>query len=98
LDLSPRKQASRINEVGGLIKQKRSLRDRATLPFLESVVQDLRFTLRTASEEPGLLPLLPLDGSARIGAVWQSLLSSTPRSSNHCPIGTSRLLFVTETR
>ena len=35
-----------VMRLGGVDQAKEAYRDRATIPFIESVVQDLRFTLR----------------------------------------------------
>jgi len=40
-------------KLGGLDQAKEAYRDRATIPFLESMVQDLRFTLRQLRKNPG---------------------------------------------
>src|SRR5947208_16915835 len=39
-------------KLGGLDQAKEAYRDRATIPFLESLVQDLRFTLRQLRKNP----------------------------------------------
>jgi hypothetical protein len=41
-----------IMKLGGVDQAKEAYRDRATIPFLESVVQDLRFTLRQLRRNP----------------------------------------------
>jgi macrolide transport system ATP-binding/permease protein len=41
-----------VLKLGGLDQAKEAYRDRATIPFLESVVQDLRFTLRQLRKNP----------------------------------------------
>src|SRR2546422_10519105 len=41
-----------LMKLGGMDQAKEAYRDRATIPFLESVVQDLRFTLRQLRKNP----------------------------------------------
>ncbi|HZI49525.1 MAG TPA: ABC transporter permease, partial [Pyrinomonadaceae bacterium] len=41
-----------VMKLGGVDQTKEAYRDRATIPFLESVVQDLRFTLRQLRKNP----------------------------------------------
>ena len=41
-----------VMKLGGVEQAKEAYRDRATIPFLESVVQDLRFTLRQLRRNP----------------------------------------------
>src|SRR6478672_13394054 len=41
-----------VMRLGGIDQAKEAYRDRATIPFLESVVQDLRFTLRQLRKNP----------------------------------------------
>src|SRR5689334_726428 len=41
-----------VMKLGGIDQTKEAYRDRATIPFLESVVQDLRFTLRQLRKNP----------------------------------------------
>jgi macrolide transport system ATP-binding/permease protein len=48
-----------LMKLGGMDQAKEAYRDRATIPFLESVVQDLRFTLRQLRKNPAFT-LLPL--------------------------------------
>src|SRR5215208_6813634 len=41
-----------LMKLGGVDQTKEAYRDRATIPFLESLVQDLRFTLRQLRKHP----------------------------------------------
>ena len=41
-----------VMKLGGVEQTKEAYRDRATIPFLESVVQDLRFTFRQLRKNP----------------------------------------------
>jgi len=41
-----------VMKLGGVDQAKEAYRDRATIPFLESVVQDLRFTFRQLRKNP----------------------------------------------
>ncbi len=41
-----------VMKLGGLDQAKEAYRDRATIPFLESIVQDLRFTFRQLRKNP----------------------------------------------
>ncbi len=41
-----------VMKLGGVDQTKEAYRDRSTIPFLESVVQDLRFTLRQLRKNP----------------------------------------------
>ena len=41
-----------VMKLGGVDQAKEAYRDRATIPFLESAVQDLRFTLRQLRKHP----------------------------------------------
>src|SRR4026208_1478211 len=41
-----------VMKLGGVDQTKEAYRDRATIPFLESLVQDLRFTLRQLRKHP----------------------------------------------
>src|SRR4030095_9889009 len=41
-----------VMKLGGVDQAKEAYRDRATIPFLESVAQDLRFTLRQLRRNP----------------------------------------------
>jgi predicted permease len=84
-------------KLGGIDSTKEAYRDRATIPFLESVVQDLRFTLRQLRKNPAftftaiLMVALGIGASVAIFAfVDAALIKPLPyRDSAH-------LLFVTE--
>ncbi len=54
-----------VMKLGGLDQTKEAYRDRSTIPFLESVVQDLRFTLRQLRKNPAVHCYGDHDGSAR---------------------------------
>ena len=41
-----------VMKLGGLDQVKEAYRDRSTIPFLESIAQDLRFTLRQLRKNP----------------------------------------------
>src|SRR5690349_176360 len=41
-----------VMKLGGVDQAKEAYRDRTTIPFLESVVQDLRFTFRQLRKNP----------------------------------------------
>jgi macrolide transport system ATP-binding/permease protein len=85
-------------KLGGMDQAKEAYRDRATLPFLESIVQDLRFTLRQLRRNPAftftatLMVALGIGASVAIFAfVDAALIKPLPY---HDP---SLLLYVTET-
>lgn len=87
-----------IMKLGGVDQAKEAYRDRTTIPFLESVVQDLRFTLRQLRKNPAFtitataMVALGIGASVAIFAfVDAALIKPLPY---HNP---SRLLFVTET-
>lgn len=87
-----------VLKLGGIEQTKEAYRDRATIPFLESLVQDLRFTLRQLRKNPAftltaaVMVALGLGASVAIFAfVDAALIKPLPY---HNP---SRLLFVTET-
>ena len=87
-----------VMKLGGLDQAKEAYRDRATIPFLESIVQDLRFTLRQLRKNPAFtitataMVALGIGASVAIFAfVDAALIKPLPY---HQP---SRLLFVTET-
>src|SRR5258708_6527312 len=97
--LSP-EEARRVAlmKLGGMEQAKEAYRDRATLPFLESVVQDLRFTLRQLRRNPAFtftataMVALGIGASVAIFAfVDAALIKPLPYQNP------SRLLFVTET-
>ncbi len=87
-----------VMKLGGLDQTKEAYRDRATIPFLESMVQDLRFTLRQLRKNPAFtitataMVALGIGASVAIFAfVDAALIKPLPYRD------TSRLLFVTET-
>jgi macrolide transport system ATP-binding/permease protein len=87
-----------VMKLGGIDQAKEAYRDRATIPFLESIVQDLRFTLRQLRKNPAFtitataMVALGIGASVAIFAfVDAALIKPLPY---HQP---SRLLFVTET-
>ena len=57
-----------VMKLGGIDQAKEAYRDRATIPFLESVVQDLRFTLRQLRRNPAVTLAAVLTLAAAIGA------------------------------
>ena len=87
-----------VLKLGGVDQAKEAYRDRATIPFLESVIQDLRFTLRQLRKNPAFtvtattMVALGIGASVAIFAfVDAALIKPLPY---HDP---SRLLYVTET-
>src|SRR6185295_4518539 len=87
-----------LMKLGGMDQTKEAYRDRATIPFLESVVQDLRFTLRQLRKNPAftftatLMVALGIGASVAIFAfVDAALIKPLPYQDP------ARLLFVTET-
>ncbi|HEY8413762.1 MAG TPA: permease prefix domain 1-containing protein, partial [Pyrinomonadaceae bacterium] len=87
-----------VMKLGGVDQAKEAYRDRATIPFLESVVQDLRFTLRQLRKNPAFtvtaiaMVAVGIGASAAIFAfVDAALIKPLPYKDP------SRLLFVTET-
>src|SRR5215813_740698 len=87
-----------VMKLGGIDQTKEAYRDRSTIPFLESVVQDLRFTLRQLRKNPAFtitaitMVALGIGASVAIFAfVDAALLKPLPYKNP------SRLLFVTET-
>src|SRR5258705_3228622 len=86
-----------LMKLGGMDQAKEAYRDRGTIPFLESVVRDLRFTLRQFRKNPAFtitaaaMVALGLGASAAIFAfVDAALIKPLPYQNP------SRLLFVTE--
>src|SRR6185295_18438039 len=55
-------------KLGGIDQTKEAYRDRATIPFLESLVQDLRFTLRQLRRHPAVTVAAVLTLATAIGA------------------------------
>src|SRR6185503_15575758 len=87
-----------VMKLGGVEQAKEAYRDRTTIPFLESVVQDLRFTLRQLRKNPAFtitataMVALGVSASVAIFAfVDAALIKPLPYQNP------SRLLFVTET-
>ncbi|HEU4871019.1 MAG TPA: permease prefix domain 1-containing protein, partial [Pyrinomonadaceae bacterium] len=85
-------------KLGGVEQTKEAYRDRATIPFLESVVQDLRFTLRQLRKNPAFsvtaiaMVALGIGASVAIFAfVDAALIKPLPYRDP------SRLLYVVET-
>jgi predicted permease len=87
-----------VMKLGGLDQAKEAYRDRSTVPFLESIVQDLRFTLRQLRKNPAFtvtataMVALGIGASVAIFAfVDAALIKPLPYQNP------SRLVFVTET-
>jgi len=87
-----------VMKLGGVDQTKEAYRDRSTIPLLESLVQDLRFTLRQLRKNPAFtvtataMVALGIGASVAIFAfVDAALIKPLPYEN------TSRLLFVTET-
>lgn len=87
-----------VMKLGGIDQTKEAYRDRAGIPFVESAVQDLRFTLRQLRKNPAFtftataMVALGIGASVAIFAfVDAALIKPLPY---HNP---SRLLYVTET-
>ena len=57
-----------VMKLGGVDQAKESYRDRTTIPSLESVIQDLRFTLRQFRRNPAVTLAAVLTLAAAIGA------------------------------
>ena len=87
-----------VMKLGGVDQTKEAYRDRATIPFLESAVQDLRFTLRQLRKHPAFtvtataMVALGIGASVAIFAfVDAALIKPLPYKDP------SRLAYVTET-
>jgi predicted permease len=87
-----------IMKLGGIDSTKEAYRDRSTIPFLESMVQDLRFTLRQLRKNPAftftatVMVALGVGASVAIFAfVDAALIKPLPYKDP------ARLLYVTET-
>ena len=87
-----------VMKLGGVEQTKEAYRDRATLPFIESVIQDLRFTFRQLRKNPAFtftataMVALGMGASVAIFAfVDAALIKPLPYRDP------SRLLYVTET-
>ena len=57
-----------VMKLGGIDQAKEAYRDRATIPFLESLLQDLRFALRQFRRNPAVTVAAVLTLAAAIGA------------------------------
>ena len=86
-----------VMKLGGVDQTKEAYRDRGTIPFLESVVQDLRFTLRQLRKNPAFTATATAMVALGIGAsvaifafVDAALIKPLPYQDP------SRLLYVTE--
>jgi predicted permease len=87
-----------LMKLGGVEQTKEAYRDRATIPFLESLVQDLRFTLRQLRKHPAFtvtavaMVALGIGASVAIFAfVDAALIKPLPYQNP------AKLVFVTET-
>ena len=87
-----------VMKLGGVDQTKEAYRDRSTIPFLESIVQDLRFTFRQLRKNPAFtltgtaMVTVGLAASVAIFAfVDAALIKPLPYQNP------SRLLYVTET-
>ena len=87
-----------VMKLGGVDQTKEAYRDRATIPFLESVVQDLRFTFRQLRKNPAFtitataMVALGIGASVAIFAfVDAALIKPLPYRDP------ARILFVSET-
>src|ERR1044071_4621585 len=87
-----------VMKLGGVDQTKEAYRDRTTIPLLESLIQDLRFTLRQLRKNPAFtitataMVALGIGASVAIFAfVDAALIKPLPYKNP------SRLLFVTET-
>ena len=87
-----------VMKLGGVDQTKEAYRDRATIPFLESVIQDLRFTLRQLRKNPAFTVTATMMVALGIGAsvaifafVDAALIKPLPYKDP------SRLLYVAET-
>ena len=86
-----------VMKLGGVEQTKEAYRDRTTIPFVESVVQDLRFTLRQLRRNPAFTITATAMVALGIGAsiaiftfVDAALIKPLPYQNP------ARLLFVTE--
>lgn len=87
-----------VMKLGGVDQAKEAYRDRATIPFLESIVQDLHFTFRQLRKNPAftftasVMVALGIGASVAVFAfVDAALIKPLPYQNP------SRLLLVTET-
>ena len=87
-----------VMKLGGVDQAKEAYRDRATIPFLESVIQDLRFTFRQLRKNPTFtitatsMVALGIGASVAIFAFVEAALIKPLPYQNP-----SRLIFVTGT-
>src|ERR1700752_4211952 len=95
---SPEARRVAVMKLGGLDQTKEAYRDRSTIPILESMVQDLRFTLRQLRKNPAFtvtaiaMVTLGIGASVAIFAfVDAALIKPLPYQNP------SHLIFVTET-
>ncbi len=86
-----------VMKLGGIEQAKEAYRERSTIPFLESIVQDLRFTLRQLRKNPAftftatVMVALGIGASVAIFAfVDAALIKPLPYKNP------SQLLYVTE--
>jgi predicted permease len=87
-----------VMKLGGVDQTKEAYRDRATIPLLESAIQDLRFTFRQVRKNPAFTVTATMMVALGIGAsvaifafVDAALIKPLPYQNP------SRLLYVTET-
>jgi predicted permease len=87
-----------VMKLGGIDQAKEAYRDRSTMPFIESIVQDLRFTLRQLRKNPAftitaiVMVALGIGASVAIFAfVDAALIKPLPYQDP------ARLVFVMET-
>ena len=87
-----------VMKLGGVDQTKEAYRDRATIPLLESAIQDLRFTSRQLRKNPAFTVTATMMVALGIGAsvaifafVDAALIKPLPYQNP------SRLLYVTET-
>src|SRR5258707_1192737 len=87
-----------VMKLGGVDSTKEAYRDRSTIPFLESMVRDLRFTVRQLRKNPAFTVTATVMVALGIGAsvaifafVDAALIKPLPYQNP------THLLFVTET-
>ena len=66
-----------VMKLGGVDQAKEAYRDRATIPFIESVVQDLRFTLRQLRRTPAFA----VTATAMVAMRWPRTGFISPNTS-----------------
>jgi macrolide transport system ATP-binding/permease protein len=87
-----------VMKLGGIDQTKEAYRDRATIPFLESAVQDLRFTLRQLRKNPAFTVTATMMVALGIGASVAIFAFVDAAPIKPLPYqDPSRLLYVTET-